>query len=548
MSADKISPLATTTDALLVQVRLSPHSLPAHTHYQTTPTTHYQSTPTTHYQPVLDFAAEAALVDKSFFVTMLTTGSHYPYKPQEALDRAAGGFGQAKPGGKTLETAYLNRVAEGDTTAQRVWQGLDALGLASRTLFIVVGDHGEAFDESGHRQHGSCASPHCLWVPLVIHDPRLAQKLAQSQVSTSTVRKRAGNCEELPHPISARRHLRKTCSECLRDAWGGSCERCIFLGFNCSCSMCQAPPQPARRSGSSFAGAFAPAPTMHADLVPTILEWVGFDLINSSLERTVLRRGKSIFHPTLQPTQLTQSARSGHFVVDPSSHAAGRAHATIEARSALGALGQRHGASTPHRTVDGSGVAQLTATHTHDCIAMFAFFNQQIAARACVAKGVQYEALGRQHNSAMHVAPPSPYNNTERGARDTAQRGVAQLQYELYDPLRSSDWQRLDVHINASVPRGMRITQLPDYAETRTVAAELLRLRMKTHYQYDAWRRMYRALPPTPHTAPTQKRFTGEGFGLGIYVGTPLLSMALLVCYHMQLTRHYLASRLLCRR
>ena len=84
---------------------------------------------------------------------------------------------------------YEAAVVRSDRILRRLVRGLDGISLrvgsgggsgnsdgemvpaASRTLVVVVGDHGEAFGEGGHRQHGSCVHVACLQVPFVVFDP-----------------------------------------------------------------------------------------------------------------------------------------------------------------------------------------------------------------------------------------------------------------------------------------------------------------------------------------------------------------------------------------
>ena len=67
---------------------------------------------------------------------------------------------------------------------------------------------------------------------------------------------------------------RHTCSQCLKDSRGSSCERCIELGFNCRCS-CRAQLSAAHRPGATAAalqqrGLLAHAPLAFATMPNTL--------------------------------------------------------------------------------------------------------------------------------------------------------------------------------------------------------------------------------------------------------------------------------------
>lgn len=128
-------------------------------------------------EPTLDFAAAAAAKRRPFFTYVLTTATHYPYHPA-ILERGVRDNGTRSKGrgfaGRYydgLRREYLDRVQESDELVKRLFVGLRHRGL-EKTLFIVVGDHGEGFHEDGtSMQHGSCVSFECMRVPFVMHDP-----------------------------------------------------------------------------------------------------------------------------------------------------------------------------------------------------------------------------------------------------------------------------------------------------------------------------------------------------------------------------------------
>lgn len=86
---------------------------------------------------------------------------HYEYfLPEDA----------ARPfGTRTLLDRYKNGLRFADDVLRRLIEGYRARGVFDETVFVVVGDHGEAFDEhAGNRLHGSYLYEENLRAPLTI--------------------------------------------------------------------------------------------------------------------------------------------------------------------------------------------------------------------------------------------------------------------------------------------------------------------------------------------------------------------------------------------
>jgi arylsulfatase A-like enzyme len=75
------------------------------------------------------------------------------------------------PPGRDPFDAYDAEVSANDREIGRLYQHLVDLGIASRTLFIVTSDHGEAFGEHGHWGHGLSVHEEEVRVPLIVHWP-----------------------------------------------------------------------------------------------------------------------------------------------------------------------------------------------------------------------------------------------------------------------------------------------------------------------------------------------------------------------------------------
>ncbi len=57
------------------------------------------------------------------------------------------------------------------------------LGLYEETIFVLQGDHGEAFGEHGRKQHDNVISEEGLRIPLIVLDPQRAGKRVEEPVS-----------------------------------------------------------------------------------------------------------------------------------------------------------------------------------------------------------------------------------------------------------------------------------------------------------------------------------------------------------------------------
>jgi arylsulfatase len=71
-----------------------------------------------------------------------------------------------------LAALYHAEVHETDALVGRILARLDALGLATRTIVIFAGDHGEELSERGHIGHELTVYDELLHVPLIVRNPR----------------------------------------------------------------------------------------------------------------------------------------------------------------------------------------------------------------------------------------------------------------------------------------------------------------------------------------------------------------------------------------
>jgi len=97
-----------------------------------------------------------------FFVAYLPIAGHHPY--------ATAGPGPF--GGRGAFTDYQNALHEGDRSIGTLLDGFKTRGLAERTIFVLLGDHGEAFGQHpGNYGHSLFIYDENVRVPLVVSIP-----------------------------------------------------------------------------------------------------------------------------------------------------------------------------------------------------------------------------------------------------------------------------------------------------------------------------------------------------------------------------------------
>ena len=77
---------------------------------------------------------------------------------------------------------YDEKTVRADERFGRFWKEFSALPAAKRTVVVVIGDHGEQFDEHGGFDHGMNLYDELLRVPLIIHAPEAAPAKIDGQV------------------------------------------------------------------------------------------------------------------------------------------------------------------------------------------------------------------------------------------------------------------------------------------------------------------------------------------------------------------------------
>jgi len=81
-------------------------------------------------------------------------------------------YGRRRFSGEEMLNRYLNNVRYDDFWVRNILRQYRELGLYEDTIFVIYGDHGEAFGEHGLKGHDPIPYEEVLRVPLIIHDPQ----------------------------------------------------------------------------------------------------------------------------------------------------------------------------------------------------------------------------------------------------------------------------------------------------------------------------------------------------------------------------------------
>ena len=103
-------------------------------------------------------------LSRPFFVTIWTHDTHHPYVSNLHHDYGVHDANYNR---------YLNGVRATDDLIGQLAAALRTMGLADRTLLVVMGDHGEAFGEHGQLIHGGSVYNELMRVPIMIENPKL---------------------------------------------------------------------------------------------------------------------------------------------------------------------------------------------------------------------------------------------------------------------------------------------------------------------------------------------------------------------------------------
>ncbi len=152
--------------------------------------------------------------DRAWLLHLHYDAPHWPYTPPAGI--AAPHIGDAALQKDPLWAKYLAEAAWADGAVAEVLAELSRLGIAERTLVVLVGDHGEAFDPAhAHtvealglptlHHHGWSAYDEVLRVPLVVAMPgKIAPAEPASQVRLYDVAATAADYLGVDLPLPSR--------------------------------------------------------------------------------------------------------------------------------------------------------------------------------------------------------------------------------------------------------------------------------------------------------------------------------------------------------
>lgn len=115
--------------------------------------------------------------ENPFFLTVMCSVSHNPYEVPEWF---------ATPSGEPVER-YQQTISYTDKFIAALDSKLTELNLEKKTVFCVVGDHGEAFGEHGMFGHLRIGFEELLHVPLIIRAPSLVEPETRITEAVSSV-------------------------------------------------------------------------------------------------------------------------------------------------------------------------------------------------------------------------------------------------------------------------------------------------------------------------------------------------------------------------
>jgi lipoteichoic acid synthase len=117
-------------------------------------------------EPSKEWLTEQKRSGKPFLATYLTSAPHHEYlAPQKR-------YGRVEYTEDDLVNRYLNAVRYEDFFLKNLFDQYRKLGLYEDTVFIILGDHGEAFGEHARYQHDNVPYEEGLKIPMIVHDPK----------------------------------------------------------------------------------------------------------------------------------------------------------------------------------------------------------------------------------------------------------------------------------------------------------------------------------------------------------------------------------------
>lgn len=110
------------------------------------------------------FMEELAGLKEPFWAIYFSYLGHFPYED----------YGEAfrlYPADGPDLGRQMNQLHAMDHLIRRLWERVQAMGLAERTILVILGDHGEHFGEKGFTRHGVTSYEEAIAVPCLIYAP-----------------------------------------------------------------------------------------------------------------------------------------------------------------------------------------------------------------------------------------------------------------------------------------------------------------------------------------------------------------------------------------
>jgi arylsulfatase A-like enzyme len=129
-------------------------------------------------EPSEEWLTEQQEAGNPFLATYLTAATHYPYTVPD-------GYEQERFAEDEELNRYLNAIRLQDVFLESLFDQYKDLGLYEDTVFVILGDHGEAFGEHGLYTHGNTPHEEALRIPMIVHDPRQLENGARVEAPVS---------------------------------------------------------------------------------------------------------------------------------------------------------------------------------------------------------------------------------------------------------------------------------------------------------------------------------------------------------------------------
>ncbi|KAF3482910.1 sulfatase domain-containing protein [Arthroderma uncinatum] len=136
---------------------------------------------------IRDVVTDAINNNERLFLSHFTSTTHHPWKLPSSFDRESYTGVNGKANHDPMDK-YLNTVRYDDAWLGQILGILDEKGIANETLVVVVGDHGQAFEEDAPVQ-GTYKNGHIsnFRVPIVFRHPQLPRINIEANATSMSI-------------------------------------------------------------------------------------------------------------------------------------------------------------------------------------------------------------------------------------------------------------------------------------------------------------------------------------------------------------------------